>query len=801
MKFKFTSVVILLLLIFPFCSRSQISVDNIVNRIDAANYIFEGEVIRADGYWSQDKDWIYTSVTVDIKKMFKGDLQCGKVELITDGGKVADTVELKIVHNLNLGKGQKGLFLCKLTDKQLPVIDFYPENNNQKLETVMDEQGLIVYFDDGVNPEAWDYQFRLDSLAQVYGLMDMYTSQINYVDCYPGKSIFENSSTSNGRLSQSVNTLSNDTNLYYTLQNPQITTSGSQNYFEYDLDLHSNRDSIYLLELTTGIRYDTMSFFAGSGTNSHIIVTLNGAKLDTNYYKITTLNFYRDYFTLALELKFPSGNSYYQLTNTPTPALHIKMEVNNCSRLSILNQFYITQYGRYNVTNSLTSDFLYFDDCARVNNLNFNGCTPQLSVINSISPTQIKGGTGDVVTISGHGFGNSRGAGGVFFKNADNGGQTYVQLDSADYVSWNNDTIVIVMPSVVDSAYGYHYKYKTPGSGQIKIKTDSGNVITAINDTVNIYYAVTNTSDVNYNKFFVNLVSDVSAPGSFVFRPDTTITNYPDRLAAVRKALADWTCATTINWILGTELNTTPDTAKMDGVSVIKLGKTIPVARTSQHNNIAVGCNSTWTSEIDLILNKDKIFWADTNETHDCPNGSFDMYAILLHELGHAHSLDHINDPSKIMWYATDDNGDSAVNRKIRLYADAPAIEAGQYAMNRSYNFNFAACQNGTRILTTGSANCTHVIGIADVDNIIYDLTVFPNPASDEMRFRFTIEKPTKARISIHDVQGREVFTSTEVIQSGTSTKEIPLHTLENGIYILRISTGSTSYIAKFVKG
>ncbi len=107
MKIKF--ILILFLISYPFVSNSQISVESIVTRINSADYIFEGEVIRSDGYWATDKDYIYTSATIDIKKIFKGTLQCGKVELITDGGQVGDSVEIQISHNLNLAKGMKGV--------------------------------------------------------------------------------------------------------------------------------------------------------------------------------------------------------------------------------------------------------------------------------------------------------------------------------------------------------------------------------------------------------------------------------------------------------------------------------------------------------------------------------------------------------------------------------------------------------------------------------------------------------------------------------------------------------------------
>ena len=110
---------------------------DITERVLFCNYIFEGEVIRSNAYWSSDKKNILTSSTIEIYKLLKtdstSDFTCGTVEVISEGGTINDTT-LKISHNLELRKGMKGIFLCNETQKELPAEDYYSESNSIKLD-------------------------------------------------------------------------------------------------------------------------------------------------------------------------------------------------------------------------------------------------------------------------------------------------------------------------------------------------------------------------------------------------------------------------------------------------------------------------------------------------------------------------------------------------------------------------------------------------------------------------------------------------------------------------------------------
>ena len=87
----------LIIIFSSFNVKSQEIPVAIVKRVTNSSNIFEGRVIRSDSYWSHDKKYIYTSSTIQIYKIFKGDITCGKIEVITDGGNVNDTT-LEISH-------------------------------------------------------------------------------------------------------------------------------------------------------------------------------------------------------------------------------------------------------------------------------------------------------------------------------------------------------------------------------------------------------------------------------------------------------------------------------------------------------------------------------------------------------------------------------------------------------------------------------------------------------------------------------------------------------------------------------
>ena len=638
--------------------------------------------------------------------------------------------------------------------------------------------------------------------------MELYT-QLNYVDCYPAQSIFDYELTqsvepptaSNSEFrNSSINSI--DTNVTSTLENPQITSMGGLKYFEFDIYLSDSTNGIYLNQGILKIKYDTLTFGSRIRFNSNMILSRGTVLLDTStYLNPHGIDFQDDIVSIIISNTNGPSMSFYDLSPTPTQAIHVKMKILDCSHNSTVDQFQTNIHVLYTLGTTITTPLYTYDALNATNNLNFADCSSGTIYMNSILPSNVRGGTGDLVTINGGGFGATRGNGNVFLQNADDGGRTYLQLDSMDYVSWNNNQISFIVPSVVGA------QKNVPGSGFVKLINDAGDSISSLLDYLTIDYSVKNIyiHDSLSNKFFANLTPDKLSAinGGFIFRPDSSFTLHPEKLAAFKKAVDSWVCLTTVNFNVGTESNTADTIAVIDSVSRVKfayISDSSTIAKTQQWIYYRRGsCNSAWTKEIDMIFNKDLLYVADTNINNNIPVGYFDLYQVALHELGHALSLSHVNDQNQVMWYGSVRTGILASDRRVTLYNDQAAIEGGLYVVNESYQFDTINCAAGTNLLTSGMSNCT--IGINEVDRKIYDLNLYPNPTSSDLNISFQIDKPSSLRIQILDMTGRVMYNDIDKLTSLSYNKTIPISSkLESGVYIIKLNVGKSENIGKFIK-
>ena len=229
-------------------------------------------------------------------------------------------------------------------------------------------------------------------------------------------------------------------------------------------------------------QYDTNVFIPRISNTNKIEATYQPLLSAPNtYFPVINLNVYSDNIVginiSSFQSSIPSfGGPYATLTTTPTPALHIKMEIEDCNLPdSVIPRTDIgINASRYTLNAMSDVTTFHYSDELSGSGVKFNGCG--LKYISSISPTVVRAGVGDIVTITGLGFGVQGDSGNVFLKNADNGGAGFLHLDSIDYLDWTDTQIIFTVPSYVDSAQ-YNAAGATAGSGLVKIRTDSGYVI------------------------------------------------------------------------------------------------------------------------------------------------------------------------------------------------------------------------------------------------------------------------------------------------------------------------------------
>ncbi|MBK9413717.1 MAG: T9SS type A sorting domain-containing protein [Bacteroidetes bacterium] len=801
---KYKILISILLLLISHTSKSQIILKDIVDRVNDSQYIFEGEVIRSDSYWNEDKDYIYTSVTIQVLKVFKGGISCGTIEMILLGGTVED-VHLEISHNLVLEVGHNGIFIAIDTERPLADPDFYSETNSIVVQPLYNEQGFIKFNHDEINKAVSDYQFSLDSLSYAYDLLELYT-QLNYIDCSHSP-VHQYNSEQTIRLSNQIHGLSaSDTSLVVTLMNQQNTSTPGHNYFEFDICLSDSVSALYFMQSSINFHYDSLTFGSNIKGNGKLTISRGALIQDTSSYLFPTSSDQgNDNFNITILNKniilFPVN--FIDLTETPIPAVHVKIEVEDCNQQSTIEPYinspFVAKWGSSSQPpiNSVVS----YDTVYSSNSIGFVGCGA--FQIDSISPDTIRAGVGDTLRIFGNGFGATRGTGNVYFPNADNGGANYLYGDTNDFVSWTNTLIELILPSLTKIADTSIAINGNVGTGFIKVKKDTINSTPIIGDYLNVLFGVKN-GPINGKKYFLNLTpfDSITLFKGFNFRTDTSVSNHPDILVCVTEAMKQWACLTTVNFKMGADTIYNDTSAMRDNISRIKFGKIndlSTLARTQQWAYYRQGCDEAVIFEADIIINEDlfSAFVYDTTKSNSIPIGKNDFYQVILHELGHAHSLTHVNDPTSVMWWSSTNQGIPASSRRVILSNDNSSLIGGNYIINRSISINPTLCD--VEIMESGSTNCTGV-GIDEPNNNGESILLYPNPSYANVNLEFSLLKEQEIKLVIYDLSGRIVYVNNIQFPNGRINFAISLENFDSGIYIVKVASKQFEFNKKLIK-
>ncbi|HTL80480.1 MAG TPA: T9SS type A sorting domain-containing protein, partial [Bacteroidia bacterium] len=294
--------------------------------------------------------------------------------------------------------------------------------------------------------------------------------------------------------------------------------------------------------------------------------------------------------------------------------------------------------------------------------------------ITSFSPTTITGGTGTTLTINGSGFGSLQGSGTVGFKNADDGGATYINPLATQIVSWSNTQIQVKVPS-------------NAGTGTIQVT--QGTTATS-SGTLTVSWALLN---VNFDPgsgteaYETDHVDD-NGSGGYTWQMNANVDGNASERAAFMRAFDSWRCNTGINWTIGS--NTSINDAVSDGTNCICNDNAAPLSAGilgvcySYWNGCASGPTIQWyVNELDIIFdegsNISPLTW---QYGPSLPSSSqYDFESVAVHELGHGHQLAHVIASGQIMHYALS-NGASNRTPSANDLAAAANVQSRSTAGN-----------------------------------------------------------------------------------------------------------------------
>lgn len=90
--------------------------------------------------------------------------------------------------------------------------------------------------------------------------------------------------------------------------------------------------------------------------------------------------------------------------------------------------------------------------------------------------------------------------------------------------------------------------------------------------------------------------------------------------------------------------------------------------------------------------------------------------------------------------------------------------------------------------------------GIFNANNQALQLTLYPNPASNQINLAFTSEKSEEATIEVYSIDGSKLISLQADVQSGSNQLPVNVSSLVNGNYIVSIKTASGVTAKRFTK-
>lgn len=368
----------------------------------------------------------------------------------------------------------------------------------------------------------------------------------------------------------------------------------------------------------------------------------------------------------------------------------------------------------------------------------------------TFSPSEISAGTASELTINGDDFGVIKGK--VSFKSTKDGGSTYIEAFDSQ-VTWSLTQIKVEVPSFA-------------GTGTLRVTDNNGDFSESSTDLI-VTYALINETDTDNGFEYPLQAYGVNGSGGFTWNKNTAFVTNTAADAAFTRALDSWRCETGINWIIGSQTSTS--TAASDSENVISF-EALPPGNLGVTTTYTNSCNSgtNWyLEEVDMVF--DDPSTTTWNFGPDPTGFAYDFESTALHELGHAHLLDHVIDNNDIMDFNL-----------------GPATDLRELATRNITAANIIQTRNTTNIICAlplmANYNCP--INSVEDEELKNAINIYPNPTTGQI-FIKNGESIKLDKAVIYDVSGRLILNVD--LSNSSNTQIINLRGASKGMYFINI--------------
>jgi hypothetical protein len=779
MKNTFQTCMIALLGLFflPNVSFGQLYEVSFDEKIQKSTLIVEGRVVESRCYRADDET-IYTANKIKLTNLLKGDFREEYLTITTWGGELEGELQTWS-HLLTLNKGEQGIFFLEPT--RVPAIKDadYPAS----FDVYAASQGFVQFVQNDAKALVGHEPFHIyaDIPNDLYGYIEQQTGQ------------------KSSPLGDGGDEKRSGIRYHFT----DIGFQGNAVTFNIYVNSLEGNKKLYKSGIQLG--YNPAFFGSNIATNGNLLLQDAGIS-QSSTYDLAQSNVTSSKVKIEL---VPVGNviGLTEITTTEQLLAKGKITIQNLladpgitydiAEMQAMSKFYEGGLQQVFDTVIVDGDWRLFEQFV-----------PSITMF---FPDTTIAGINNQLTIIGTGFGNVPSSPlpnptdrRVLFTRTTQpnspAGQQWMSPLPADYLLWNDSTIIVNVPSVGFSGGNPVLDFHA-GTGKIGVVTPLGTDTsfaqklyvrgTAFNNAAPNQFG--NTRSVRYK--FLNRNSEGGY--DLYYSQAFAGLNGGQSISAFERALVTWRCATGINFRI-TLFDSIP-AANQQYACRISLG-TMPVGVLSSATAITIdslpdACAGSNGIIRFLQVRKFNMIFNDLYDWHtaaDTPvldwSNTIDLETTALHEIGHAHELGHSNNSHNVMWYLVNQYRRSLTNDDIKVGQDIVFYSA--------VDTSFKCSSPMASVLGLDCA----ALPIDNIDNKTIHVKVFPNPVSEFANIVFPEEVVgKKASMKIIDQTGR-LIESSDFYISGNFL-EIDLSNNTSGIYFLILYIENKNpFVAKILK-
>lgn len=747
---------------------------NLQALLTKAELVVEGEVGSFSTYEEPATGLIYTTYQLSVSHLFAGaPFRPEQLQVRVLGGAFEDRA-VQVSHGAKLSVGERGIFLLRSVPGKTETYELFGGQAGKitRVENSYRSEGYVW----GTGEQVSSWRQLRERIGRLFGQ-----------DLRPTPLTTE----------EAIAAAAPSTEFCVQITNPRPLFESSQ--LAFDVYVKSNVAGLAFSGAAIELEYPAEELGINLVANESVEAE-KGVVIQDEGYTLGLADVSSSSFQLLVQTACGPFTNYYTLSTEYEKMATVLMDVENWEELTSIQSDNFAYEGAayYYRGRGICAPF---DELCANTGVQLTTCN-----ISSVETAPFAAGRGQILTIKGTNFGNGI-SGEVEAPNADNDGNTPFTFAGTDIILdpdliWNDTMIQVKLLSTNSYTGVGGGMHEAPmGSGEWTVKPN-GTSSMSCQTTIEIDYALVNNPS---NDLMLGLFRN-----PFVI-PDSTFEWYLDGDIDTDPALMAQ--GITFDMVKNVAEDAFCDWEKVTGIDFKYMGK-LPGATQGADNKfvlmfdpLGAGSSggqtlanttnyiSTTTSsdcpafggyvlESDIQFDNSSTDWFVSTNSVGIGSTEYDLYSVMIHEIGHALLLDHAMDPdpsngtsdARIMYWSLEP-------KQIKRGIDGDAVSGVDYLLDTT----FAEMMPGDCFvgfgLRTGSSAC-----ISSTHNHVAreycQLEAFTNLLSSGSRLRIPVQPFPVEWMQLVDASGRVM----EVVRPAFGQLDVEFRTdhLPPGLYFLQ---------------